>query len=152
MDTGWIQVFVLTLAECVAPAGKTVCQQQEFELTFLTQADCQVALEQLVTLKDAAENVIVDRSKTRCEATARRQSLFGNVAEAAKLAGNEIDWREPENSQKPLATVDASYQARLKQLKACDETGNVAPCRIGEIIIEDAVSGEPVEVWRQEKR
>jgi len=152
MDTGWIQVFVLTLAECVAPAGKTVCQQQEFELTFLTQADCQVALEQLVTLKDAAENIIVDQSKTRCEATARRQATFANITEAAASVGDEIAWREPDNSQKPLATVDASYKGRLEQLQSCDETGNVAPCKIGEIIIEDAVSGEPVEVWRQDKK
>jgi hypothetical protein len=40
MDTAWIQVFVLTLSECVAPAGKTVCQEQSFELQFLTEADC----------------------------------------------------------------------------------------------------------------
>jgi surface antigen len=152
MDTGWIQVFVLTLAECVAPAGKTVCQQQEFELTFLTQADCQVALEQLVTLKDAAENIIVDKSKTRCEATARRQATFASVAAAAASAGDEVAWRAPDSSQQPLATVDANYENRLQQLKACDETDNVAPCKIGEIIIEDAVSGEPVEVWRQDKK
>ena len=51
MDTAWIQVFVLTLAECAAPAGKTICQEREFDLQFLTRADCEVALEQLVTLK-----------------------------------------------------------------------------------------------------
>ena len=66
MDTAWIQVFVLTIAECVAPAGKTVCQEREFELLFLTQADCQVALEQFVTLKDESANVIVDRSASGC--------------------------------------------------------------------------------------
>ena len=85
MDAGWIQVFVLTLVECVAPSGKTVCQQQEFELTFLTQADCEVALEQLVTLKDSAENVIIDKSKTRCEATARRQAVFASLADRRRL-------------------------------------------------------------------
>jgi len=50
MDTAWIQVFVLTLSECVAPAGKTVCHEHEFELQFLTRADCEVALQQLVSL------------------------------------------------------------------------------------------------------
>ena len=50
MDTGWVQVFVLTLAECVAPAGKSVCQQNQFELTFLNRADCEFALEQLIEL------------------------------------------------------------------------------------------------------
>ena len=53
MDTAWIQVFVLTLAECIAPAGKTVCQEREFDLQFLTRADCEYALEQLVSLHDA---------------------------------------------------------------------------------------------------
>ena len=48
MDTAWIQVFVLTLTECVAPAGKTVCQERELELQFLTESDCKAALEQLV--------------------------------------------------------------------------------------------------------
>ena len=41
METAWIQVFLLTMSECVAPAGKTVCQEQDVELQFLTQADCQ---------------------------------------------------------------------------------------------------------------
>ena len=151
MDTGWIQVFVLTLAECVAPAGKTVCQQQEFELTFLSQADCQTALEQLVSLKDGAENIIVDKTNTRCEATARRQTVFASVAEVAEAVGQKVAWRAPVKPETSLATVDANYQSRLAQLKTCEETKNAVPCKIGEIIIEEAVSGEPVEVWRQDR-
>lgn len=152
MDAGWIQVFVLTLAECVAPAGKTVCQQQEFELTFLSQADCNTALEQLVTLKDAADNIIIDKSKTGCVATARRQPVFASPAQASETVGNDVVWRAPDVQQQVAATVDTNYQSRLKSLKTCDETGGVAPCRVGEIIIEKAVSGEPVEVWRRENR
>lgn len=151
MDTGWIQVFVLTLAECVAPAGKTVCQQQEFELTFLTQADCQTALEQLVSLKDAAENIIIDKGSTRCEATARQQAVFASVAEVAGATGSEFEWRAPVKPEKAMATVDANYQSRLAQLKSCEETNDVAPCKIGEIIVEEAVSGEPVEIWRRDE-
>lgn len=150
MDTGWIQVFVLTLAECVAPAGKTVCQQQEFELTFLTQEECEVALEQLVTLKDASENIIIDNERTRCEASARRQQVFASLAAASDAAGTQVAWRAPAAEDQSPATVDANYQSRLEKLKTCDETRGVAPCKIGEIIIEDAVSGEPVEVWRRE--
>lgn len=152
MDTGWIQVFVLTLAECVAPSGKTVCQQQEFELTFLTQADCEVALEQLVTLKDAAENIIIDKSKTRCDATARRQPVFVSLAEASKSVSANVAWRAPDVQEQVTETVDANYQHRLDSLKTCDATAGVAPCKIGEIIIEDAVSGEPVEVWSMDKK
>lgn len=151
MDTGWIQVFVLTLAECVAPAGKTVCQQQEFELTFLTQADCEVAMEQLVTLKDASESTIVDKERSRCEATASRQSVFSSLAAASNAAGTQVAWRAPAAEEQGTATVDADYQGRLEKLKTCDETKGVAPCKIGQIIVEDATSGEPVEVWRREK-
>ncbi|MGI9232159.1 MAG: hypothetical protein ACR2RD_00875 [Woeseiaceae bacterium] len=152
MDAGWIQVFVLTLAECVAPAGKTVCQQQEFELTFLSQADCNTALEQLVTLKDAADNIIIDKSKTGCEATARRQAVFASPAQISESVGNEVAWRAPDVEERVAATVDTNYQTRLERLKTCDATGGVAPCKIGEIIIEKAGTGEPVEVWRQDKR
>lgn len=151
MDAGWIQVFILTLAECVAPAGKSVCQQQEFELTFLTQADCEVALEQLVTLKDAAENVIIDKAKTRCEATARRQPVFENLAAVSDSAGGKVAWRAPDVQEPVVGTVDTNYKSRLETLKTCDETG-AAPCKIGEIIVEEAVSGEPVEVWRRGKQ
>ena len=60
METAWIQVFILSISECVAPAGKTVCQEQQFELEFLTRSDCEVALEQFIALKDESERVIVD--------------------------------------------------------------------------------------------
>ena len=65
MDTAWIQVFLLTIAECVAPAGKTVCQEQELEMLFLNENDCKVALEQLVSLKSSSDNVIVDPDHSR---------------------------------------------------------------------------------------
>ena len=39
MDTGWIQVFVLTLAECVAPPGKTVCQEQQVHYQFVEREE-----------------------------------------------------------------------------------------------------------------
>lgn len=152
MDIGWIQVFVLTLAECVAPAGKTVCQQQEYELTFLNEADCQAALEQMVTLKDAAQNIIIDKSKTGCEATARQQPVFATLAEARNSVGDKVAWRVPDVKEAVPATVDTTYQGRLQTLKTCQETDGIAPCKVGEIIIEDTVSGEPVEVWRQDKK
>ena len=80
MDTAWIQVFVLTLAECVAPAGKTVCQEREFELHFLTRADCEFALQQLVSLKQSADHVIVDADKSRCAVSAREGKVFASAA------------------------------------------------------------------------
>jgi hypothetical protein len=79
MDTAWIQVFVLTLSECVAPAGKTVCQEQSFELQFLTEADCNYALQQLVFLKQESESVIIDPAKASCAPTARQQQVFASL-------------------------------------------------------------------------
>ena len=49
MDTAWIQVFVLTLSECVAPTGKTVCQPQETQYVFYDRRDCEAVLQALGT-------------------------------------------------------------------------------------------------------
>ena len=64
MDTTWIQVFVLTLSECVAPAGKTACQDHEIEMQFLSRAECEVALQELVTLKTSFKtSLLIGRSR-----------------------------------------------------------------------------------------
>jgi len=106
MATAWIKIFILTFAECVAPAGKTVCQEQQFELQFLGQADCEYALQQLIAMKDEADHVIVNRQKSGCAPSA----------------------------------VD---------LLSCEETGGVVPCKIGDIIVEEA-TGDRVEIWKQD--
>jgi len=152
MDTAWIQVFVLTMAECIAPAGKTVCQEHEFELMFLSQSDCEIVLEQLVTLKDASENVIVDKSKSGCAPSARQQSVFSSLAEGAESVQDKRDWRPPASQELPTESTRKLHQARLETLATCEETKGVAPCKIGEIIIEDATDGEPVEVWRSDRQ
>lgn len=151
MDTAWIQVFVLTLAECIAPAGKTVCQEHEFELMFLSQSDCEVALEQLVMLKDAAENVIVDKSRSGCAPSARQQAVFSSLAQAAEAVPDKRNWRSPESQEPVVGSTRKLHQARLESLATCEESKGVAPCKVGEIIIEDATVGEPVEVWRRDQ-
>lgn len=152
MDAAWIQIFVLTLAECIAPAGKTVCQEHEFELTFLSQSDCEIVLEQLVMLKDAAENVIVDKSKSGCAPSARQQSVFSSLAEVAESVQDKSNWRPPDNQAFPTESTQKVHQARLESLATCEESKGVAPCKVGEIIIEDATVGEPVEVWRSDRQ
>ena len=59
MDTAWIQVFVLTLSECVAPAGKTICQEQALELQFLTRSGCHLCDDALSVLDAAARRARV---------------------------------------------------------------------------------------------
>ena len=149
MDTAWIQVFVLTLSECVAPAGKTICQEQAFELEFLTRADCEVALEQLLTLKDAADNVIVNAERSACAPAARERPVFASIEE---LKGSDIDGATvrvlEDRESEPSATLVA-HQERLDRLKTCDETKGVAPCKVGEIIMEGATE-EATEIWKSD--
>jgi hypothetical protein len=148
MDTAWIQVFVLTLSECVAPAGKTVCQEREFELQFLTQADCEVALQQLVSLKQSSDNVIVDAGKSRCVASAREGRVFASVDAVNQPFGEGAS----KPSRKPAVAPGpeyAAHQERLSSLPECSDSDGVAPCRIGDIIIEEATSGN-VDVWRRD--
>lgn len=148
MDTTWIQVFVLTLSECVAPAGKTVCQENEIEMQFLTRADCEVALQELVTLKSQFDNVIVNRQKSGCAVTARESKSFASVEEA-KAASNSESWREVE-PEETAASLEP-HNERLKKLKTCEDTRGIAPCKSGSIIVESSVPGREVEVWRSQE-
>jgi hypothetical protein len=149
MDTAWIQVFVLTLSECVAPAGKTVCQEQSFELQFLTQADCEYALQQLVSLKQESETVIIDPAKASCAPTARQQPVFASLDAIREANRDKENWKAPEIKDAGPGVTLASHQERLARLPECGEEGVEAPCKVGEIIIE-AGDGEPVDVWRQD--
>lgn len=149
MDAAWIQVFVLTLAECVAPAGKTVCQEREFELAFLTEADCEFALEQLVSLKTESENVIIDPGKARCVPSARRADAFASLEAIRDRHGSRAGWQAPVPAASTPDTDRTAHEERLARLPECGEADGVAPCRIGEIIIEEA-TGERIEVWRQD--
>jgi len=151
MDTAWIQIFVLTLAECIAPAGKNVCQEREFDLQFLTRADCEYALEQLVSLKDESESVIVNKSKSSCAASARPSSVFPSLEAVSSATEDKAIWRDPEASIAEPSATRVSYESRLENLKTCEESGGVAPCKMGDIIVEDETHGESVEVWRRDQ-
>lgn len=149
METAWIQVFVLTLSECVAPAGKTVCQEQSFELQFLTQADCEYALEQLVSLKQESESVIIDPARASCAPTARRQPVFASLDAIEEANRDAENWRPPEIRDTGTGVALASHRERLASLPDCGEEGVEAPCKVGEIIIEGGDVGA-VDVWRRD--
>ena len=149
MDIAWIQVFVLTLAECVAPAGKTVCQEQTLELQFLTQADCEVALQQLVSLKQESESVIIDPANASCAPTARQRQVFASLDAIEAANQGKENWQAPDVEDTDPGIALASHQERLARLPECGEEGVEAPCKVGEIIVE-AVDGEPVDVWRRD--
>lgn len=149
MDTAWIQVFVLTLAECVAPAGKSICQEREFDLQFLTRADCEYALQQLVSLKQESESVIVNASKSSCAPAARQRDVFASLEAINQAFGNlEVGAETPASESKP-GPGQALHSERLASLPACEDSKGIAPCKIGEIIIEEATD-QSMEVWRRD--
>lgn len=148
MDTAWIQVFVLTLSECFAPAGKTICQEREIDLQFLTRADCEFALQQLVSLKQASDNVIVDAGKSRCDVAIREGRVFA-TADAVNQPFSEGRSSQARAQAQQPGPEYAAHQERLASLPECGESAGVAPCRIGDIIIEEATSGD-VDVWRKD--
>jgi hypothetical protein len=150
MDTGWIQVFVLTLSECFAPAGKTVCEQQELRMQFVDQAECELALEQLVSLKEGAENVIVYRDRSHCAPSARQQAVFKSLDAINEQFATVPNWTAPDVEEPPADFTQGTHQERLGALAECDDVGGVAPCRIGDIIIEGATQ-KSVEIWRREQ-
>ena len=148
MDTGWIQVFVLVMTECVAPAGKSVCQEQELRYEFFDKGDCEIVLEQLLAHKDRAENVIVDKEKAACLPSARKQQVFSSLEDANRALSSIEGWGQiPVASDSVDFTQEAHIQ-RLENVPECSEIGDVPPCKIGEIIIEGGTETKS-EVWRK---
>ena len=149
MDTAWIQVFVLTLSECIAPAGKTVCQEQQLQYQFADRANCEAVLEQLLEYKHNSEQVIVDADKSSCTPTIRQTQVFSSLDAANRELGDTIDWGAlPAKEDKPDFT-QTEHQERLAEVPACDSVGGVTPCKIGNIIIEGATV-KKTEVWKQQ--
>jgi len=101
MDTGWIQVFVLVLTECVAPAGKNICQEQELRYEFLDRGECEAVLEQLLVLKDSSENIIVNDEKSACLPTAQKQQVYRSLDDANNALSDTEGWGQiPVGSRK----------------------------------------------------
>jgi len=149
METAWIQIFILTFAECVAPAGKTICQEQQFELQFINRADCEYALQQLIATKGAADNVIVNRQKTGCTSSAVESDAFASLEAINEAYKDTVGWRLPDEGDTRRSVVNKDHRARLAELMSCEETSNVVPCKVGDIIVEDA-TGDSVEVWKSD--
>lgn len=158
MDTGWVQVFVLTLAECVAPAGKSVCQEQQVQYQFIEREECEAVLQQLVDYGAGSESVIVNEQRSSCLPTAVQQPVFASLDEAnEELSGTE-DWgtldaarQQPrqDGSDAERSQTEAAHQQRLAALPECDDVARRPPCKVGLIIVE-AEGGQDLEVWRRD--
>ena len=151
MESAWIKVFVLSLTQCMAPAGKMVCQMETVQYQFAAEDDCNRALAQMIDVAAGAENVIVSRDNSHCRAAAIQSEVFSGVDEAnAYFAGTE-GWGVLTGDEEPADFTQSAHQDRLKNLHECADVANVAPCRVGEIIIEAATDAEKTEVWQQQK-
>ena len=150
METAWIKVFVLTLTQCIAPAGKMVCQEETVEYFFASEDDCARALVQMVDLAARADNILVDRERSDCRPGVRETQVFasGDDARLSIAPGDGVVLIE--NKTPPKDFRQSAHADRLKEIKTCDETDGVAPCRIGDIIIEEANAGNKSHVWRQQ--
>ncbi len=149
METAWIQVFVLMMSECIAPSGKTVCQQQEYTIEFASKAACELAREQMVTLKELTSNIIVDRERTRCIASAKETQVYASVEDASSALQAQGDWAPPETAAKVDNPAEKAHKERLASLPTCEDARGRAPCKIGEIIIEGDTQ-QSAEVWRRQ--
>ena len=77
--------------------------------------------------------------------------VFSGVEEAnAYFAGTE-GWGVLTGDEEPADFTQSAHQDRLKNLHECADVANVAPCKVGEIIIEAAVDAKTTEVWQQQK-
>lgn len=148
MDTGWIQVFVLVMTECVAPAGKSVCQEQELRYEFFDKGDCEVVLEQLLAHKDSAENIIVNKEKSACLPTAKKQRIFHSLDDAKNALENTDGWGKIPVADDTMDFTEEAHRERLANIPECSEIGDVPPCKIGEIIVEGSTNSK-FEIWRQ---
>lgn len=159
MDTAWIQVFVLTLSECVAPPGKTVCQEQQVQYQFFDQQECESVLQQLVDYSSSSENVIVNAQRSRCLPTAKEQRVFESLDEANQQLADLQGWGqleplgEPRERLRTAANLDPEYQQRLESLPVCDDQNLAPPCKVGPIIVESESEEDTqeLEVWRREQ-
>lgn len=151
MDTAWIQVFVLTLTQCIAPAGKMVCQEETVEYHFTNEEDCARALVLMVDLAARAENILVDRTKSNCMPGAKESVVYADADGAKSSLANADNFVLIDGKEPPPDFMQVAHNERLQNMQSCEETNGVAPCKIGEIILEAAADESTTEVWRREK-
>jgi len=148
MDVAWIQVFILTMSECVAPSGKSVCQQQEYQLEFATESACELARDQFISLKAQTDYIIVDMTKTRCDVSTREQTVFASQEEASNALEIPAEAAPAPSAARVANSTGTAHQERLDSLPTCEEARGTRPCKVGEIIVE-ASADDDAEVWRQ---
>ena len=126
METVWIQVFVLTLTQCFAPAGKMVCQEEAVQYQFTNKDDCDHALVQMVNVASSADNVIVNKNSSHCRPAAIESMAFSSVDEVSAKFGNTEGWQVLDDQNKAADFTQSAHQDRLKNLFECEDVAGVA--------------------------
>ncbi len=149
MDTAWIQVFVLSLSECVAPAGKTVCQEQVVQYQFYDQAECEAVLQQFIEYSAGADNIIINAEKSQCLTTMRQSQTFRTLQQANQELGTIENLETLPVEQNAPPESSGEHAARLDKLPDCDSNYSITPCKVGQIIVETDATKE-IPVWRRD--
>ena len=148
MDIAMIKVVVLTLAECVAPEGKTVCQEQEVQYSFVDEVECQKVLEQLIDYRDGFDNVIVNKEASNCSPATRSSEVVSGGSDEDPNFVDADGYVVVGGNPKQKDFMQERHELRLGTLQVCDDQQLITPCRRGDIIIE-SLAGNKTEVWRQ---
>ena len=151
METAWIKVFVLSLSQCIAPAGKIICQEETVEYQFANEEDCASALVQMMDMAAHVDNVLIDRQKSDCRPAVKESNVFASDADAASSLGTDANVLLTSDEPPQPDRLQAAHDERLQNTKSCEETSGVAPCRIGSIIVEPAAEAVRSNVWKQQK-
>jgi len=150
METAWIQVFILTLTQCIAPAGKMVCQEESVEFQFADQVDCEVALVQMLNVAARVDTVIVKRESSHCRAATKEIKVFASAEEAGKQYEGAENLAMLQVDDPPPDFTKSAHLERLTSLHNCADVAGVAPCKIGEIIIEAGAEPKSTTIWRRQ--
>jgi hypothetical protein len=77
--------------------------------------------------------------------------VFADSEEARASLANSEDFVLIDGKAPPPDFTQVAHNERLASLKSCEETNGVAPCKIGDIILEAPAEDDRLEVWRREK-
>lgn len=128
-----------------------VCQEETVEYHFTNEEDCARALVLMVDLAARAENILVDRTKSNCTPGAKESVVFSDADGARSSLANAENFVLIDGQQPPPDFMQVAHDERLQNMKSCEDTNGVAPCKIGQIILEAAADESRTEVWRREK-
>ncbi len=150
MDAAWVKVVVLTLAECVAPEGKTVCQEQDTQFYFFEEEQCETVLQQLIEYRNGLDNVIVNAAKSSCLTAVLNRPTFSSQSEADRVYSGTKGLIDTSADAPEKDFIQVAHEKRLDELPECTANVDVKPCKQGQIIIEQSDAPQ-TQVWRQEK-